>query len=80
MAKALMPKNVTRLKSFSGLVTFYAKFLPHLLKVLHPLYQLLEKDSPWKWTLQCQQAVNEIKLLCSIEVSTLYNVHKLLRL
>lgn len=39
-------KNITELKTFLGLVAFYARFLPHLSEVLYPLYQLLERTVP----------------------------------
>ncbi len=39
------PKNVAELRSFLGLVNYYGKFLPDLLTVLAPLYQLLHKNS-----------------------------------
>ena len=44
------PQNVTELKSFLGLLNYYAKFLPNLSILLSPLYKLLQKDSKWTWT------------------------------
>ena len=41
------PQNVTELKSFLGLLNYYAKFLPNLSILLSPLYKLLQKDSKW---------------------------------
>ena len=41
--KAPAPQNVADLRSFLGLVNYYAKFLPDLATVLAPLYQLLQK-------------------------------------
>ena len=41
--EALRPKNVTELRSFLGLVNYYAKFLPNLSTKLFPLYILLNK-------------------------------------
>ena len=38
--------NIHQLKSFLGLINFYAKFLPNLSTVLAPLYVLLQKQSP----------------------------------
>lgn len=37
------PASVSQLKSFLGLVTYYAKFLPNLSTTLAPLYGLLKK-------------------------------------
>ena len=38
------PGNVTQLKAFLGLVSYYAKFLPDRAAKLAPLHQLLQKD------------------------------------
>ncbi|XP_053400415.1 uncharacterized protein K02A2.6-like [Mercenaria mercenaria] len=54
-------KNVRDLRSFLGLVQYYAKFLPNLATVLHPLHQLLTKNAKWKWTKACQDAVTKVK-------------------
>ena len=40
-------KNVTELKSYLGLLTYYRKFLPNLSSQLAPLYELLGKNVPW---------------------------------
>ena len=44
------PKNVTQLKSFLGLILFYARFIPNHSTLLAPLNALLCKDTKWKWT------------------------------
>ena len=38
------PQNLTGLKAYLGLLTYYGKFLPNLANVLAPLYLLLKKD------------------------------------
>ena len=43
------PTDLHQLKSFLGLLNFYAKFLPNLSTVLAPLYSLLQKNRPWSW-------------------------------
>ena len=43
-------KDVTALKSFLGLITFYSRFMPHHSTILAPLHNLLKKDIPWKWS------------------------------
>ena len=43
------PRNITELKSFLGLLNYYAKFLPNLANVLFPLYRLLQKNVRWTW-------------------------------
>ena len=54
--QAKSPTNVTELKSYLGLLNYYAKFLPNLATTLHPLHDLLQKDRPWKWTEECERA------------------------
>ena len=55
------PKNLTELKAYLGLLTYYGKFLPNLANVLAPLYQLLQKDLKWNWGDQEQQSFNKSK-------------------
>ena len=47
--KAPAPSNVSKLKSFLGLLNYYSKFLPNLSSVLSPLYSLLQADKIWTW-------------------------------
>ena len=47
--KAPEPENVSELQSFIGLLCYYNKFLSNLSTVMAPLYELLRKDTPWKW-------------------------------
>ena len=48
--EAPTPLNVTQLKSYLGLLSYYNRFLPHLPTVLAPLYKLLHHDVPWQWS------------------------------
>ena len=41
------PKNIQELRSFLGLLDYYAKFIPNLASLLYPLNQLLKKDFKW---------------------------------
>ena len=41
--EAPQPHNVTELKSFLGLLSYYSKFLPNMSTTLSPLYALLQK-------------------------------------
>ena len=43
------PENVSELKVYLGLLTYYSKFLPNLASVLAPHYDLLKKDEQWHW-------------------------------
>lgn len=48
-------------KTFLGLVNYYGKFLPDLSTVLAPLYQLMHKDSSWKWQQTQEEAFQHVK-------------------
>ena len=55
------PTNVSQLKSFLGMVTYYLKFIPNLSNTLAPLYLLLKKASKWKWEKPQQTAFDKVK-------------------
>ena len=69
LKEALQPRNVTELKSFLGLLTYYGKFLPHLPSVLAPLYELLRQNMSWHWGPRQEDAFKKAKeLLTSSQV------------
>ena len=49
LREAPIPRNVTELKSYLGLLSYYSWFLPNLSTKLAPLYLLLKQDRPWNW-------------------------------
>lgn len=49
IAEAPQPQNVSQLKSFLGLVSYYSRFLPNMSTTLAPLYSLLQKNQKWQW-------------------------------
>ena len=57
------PTNVTELKSYLGLLTYYGKFLPNLATKLASLYKLLQHRVPWRWTSAQDAAFRESKKL-----------------
>lgn len=61
--EAPTPLNVTQLKSYLGLLSYYGKFLPNLSTLLAPLYTLLGKDVPWKWSSEQDRAFQRSKEL-----------------
>ena len=66
--------NVTELKAYLGLLTYYGRFLSHLPSVLAPLYVLLQTDTLWKWTPTEQEAFKRSKeLLLSSTVVVHFN-------
>ena len=47
---APQPTNVSELRTYLGLLTYYSKFLPNLSTTLAPLYSLLKSSSTWSWS------------------------------
>ena len=48
--EAPKPNNVSELKAYLGLLSYYSKFLPNLSTTLAPLYSLLRASIRWHWT------------------------------
>ena len=57
---APIPSNVTELKAYLGLLTYYRKFLPNLSARIAPLYELLRKKVTWKWTADRDKASKKL--------------------
>lgn len=55
------PSTISQVRSFCGMVNYYAKFVPNLAKMLRPIYDLLMKTEKFCWTEKCQEAFEEIK-------------------
>ena len=55
------PQNVSELRSFLGIINYYAKFLPNLSTKLAPLYGLLQKQFKWTWGQQQVKAFQTAK-------------------
>ena len=65
--EAPTPESVPKLKSYLGVLTCYGKFLPNLSSVLHLLYCLLKKDTPWEWGPDQQSAFQISKDMLTYE-------------
>ena len=74
IVQAPAPRNIQELRSFLGLINYYGKFIPNAAAILHPLNELLRKDSKWKWSRQCQDSFEKAKeALMSSKVLMHYN-------
>ena len=60
--EAPSPRNLQELRSFLGLINYYAKFIPNLSSSLHPLHVLLNVGQSWRWTGDCEEAFQLAKL------------------
>lgn len=55
------PSNKEDLRSFLGLATYCARFIPRLAMISEPLRALTKESSAWKWGKQQQDAMDSIK-------------------
>lgn len=61
IAEAPAPVNVSQLGSFLGLINYYARFVPNLATILHPLNAMLHKDIKWNWSLDSEESFQDAK-------------------
>ena len=47
--------------SFLGRLNYISRFIAQSTVVCEPIFKLLEKDAPTKWTEECQTAFDDIK-------------------
>ena len=57
------PQNVKEVRQFMGLCAYYRRFIHQFAKIARPLHQLTEKNRPFVWDNDCQQAFVELKRL-----------------
>ena len=71
---AAPPCNVAELQSFIGSANFLRKFVPDFARIVFPLYQLLKKETKWRWGKREQDAFVNIKsAMCSDTVLQHYD-------
>lgn len=62
IVEAPSPENVSQLRSFLGLLTYYTRFVQNLANRLKPLHELLHKTKTWEWTDKCESAFKDAKM------------------
>ena len=68
------PENVSKLRSFLGLVNFVSQFIDHSADILQPLNNLLKKDVIWNWSEAQQRSFDAIKTaICNAAILSYYN-------
>jgi hypothetical protein len=55
------PRNVSDVRSFLGLVTYYKNFIPMFGDKAKPLHDLTRKDRVFEWTTEAEISFNELK-------------------
>jgi hypothetical protein len=61
------PHDISTLRSFLGVLNYYARFLKEIRSIRAPLDELLKKDVPWHWDSEQQQAFNKAKAALQTE-------------
>lgn len=60
------PTNVSQLRSFVGLTSYYRRFIKNYARIARPLHALTGKNQPYVWTGECQAAFEELKRLLTM--------------
>ena len=55
------PKNLTEVRSFLGLASYYRRSVEHFAEIARPLHYLMRKDVPFHWGPEQQGAFDELK-------------------
>ena len=64
IANAPMPQNISELRAFLGMLTYFGNFLPQLSTTVEPLHLLLRKGV-WKWEAAQTRAFKAAKTMLS---------------
>ena len=56
-----MPVNVSNLRSFLGLASYYHHYIHNFSYIAAPLHQLTNKGISFDWNESCQVAFNQLK-------------------
>ena len=69
VAEWLIPRNVTEVKRFLGLASYYRRFIANFAEIVKPLHKLTEKDVTFAWTNESDRAFKKLKeVLCSAPI------------
>ena len=75
--KAFPPTTTHAVRSFLGMATYCAKFIPHFSDVSEPLRKLTKKDQPFLWGKEQERSFYTIKnLLTSTKVMVYFDPNK----
>src|SRR2546421_6461008 len=59
------PKTEKQVRSFIGKIQYISRFISKLSVTCEPIFRLLKKDQPVKWSAECQEAFEKIKVYLS---------------
>ncbi|GKB30142.1 reverse transcriptase domain-containing protein [Tanacetum coccineum] len=81
ISKLPPPTNIKGIRSFLGHAGFYRRFIKDFSKIARPLTKLLEKDTPFEFNDECQNAFKILKekLTCAPVITIVHTDHSALR-
>ena len=56
-----IPRNITELRNFLGLASYYRRYIYHFADIVFPLNNLTNKRVPFVWSNDCQSAFEILK-------------------
>lgn len=59
--KLTPPENVSQLRTFLGMISFYSKYFPKMATIAAPLYNLTKKQTKFHWSKECQHSFETLK-------------------
>jgi hypothetical protein len=57
------PKNVSDVRYFMGLASYYIRLIVGFSKIVHPITYFQKKETKFEWTLKCEKNFNLLKEL-----------------
>lgn len=66
------PRNLTELRAFLGMVSYYSRFIYNLATHLQPLYALLRKDVKFCWSQGQNEAFEKVKRLIAEDITLMH--------
>jgi hypothetical protein len=66
------PKSVSEVRSFLGMATYCAKFIPSFSDVSYPLRELTKKDAKFQWLQRHQRSFDKIKEMLTSDAKMAY--------
>lgn len=65
VSKFPVPKNITDVRSFLGLCSYYRRFIRNFADIAKPLHDLVKKDSKFSWNVAQRESFETLKKLLS---------------
>ena len=66
------PTDVTEVRRFLGLASYYRRFVPKFALIAAPIHVLTKKNVPFQWTDECESAFNQLKVALSTSPVLVY--------